>query len=137
MYYQQSGVFLSFLLINLSHLCIWEITRVLRWSLVAHHIKWFGFQIFHYWWLHTEFCCWDGFWTHQKLLLRCHNGLVWKGGYHNWQCQRLSECLWRHHRKICHCQEHLSFLWGMISWMIILKTKLIGKQYFIFSEKVS
>ena len=26
---------------------------------------------------------------------------------------------------------------SMISWIIILKTKLIGKQYFIFSEKVN
>ena len=26
---------------------------------------------------------------------------------------------------------------SMISWIIILKTRLIGKQYFIFSERVS
>ena len=25
---------------------------------------------------------------------------------------------------------------GIISWIVISKTKLIGKQYFIFSEKV-
>ena len=35
---QKSGVFSSFLLVDLSHLCIWEIVRVLRWRIAVHHI---------------------------------------------------------------------------------------------------
>ena len=134
MYHQQSGVFSSFFIDRLksfmymrnkkdpkiepcgtSYLMVWisdlSLLMVASWVL--------------------------SFWTNQKLLLWCHNGLVWKKGYHDWQCQRLSAALWRHHRQSCLCQEHFLHFKSMISWIIISKTKLIGKRYFIFSEKVS
>ena len=56
---------------------------------------------------------WDSFCTNQKLVLSCCYDLVWKEGYHDWQCQRLFAGLWRHHRQSCHCQLHLSFLWSL------------------------
>ena len=131
---------LDFFIDRISHLCIWEIIKVPWWSLCStpYLIIWISdLQLFIiiFWVYH-----WDSFWTSGKLLLWCRNDLVWKEGIIIYSAKGFLQVDEDTTGKFAIVKSISYHFCGacesMISWIIISKTKLVGKQYFIFPEKL-